>query len=199
MIEALLLDLDNTLVDRDAAFLGWLASLGVDPAMIALDRGGYGSKPALFERIAAETGLSRGEVRVRFFRDFPAFSRLRLDAEALLSAWSGPTVIVTNGPSSMQRAKIAAAGLEGRVSAIVVSGEVGVEKPDPAIFRAALDRAEVPAERACMVGDHPVNDVGGARAAGIQAVFLTNRWFTAPEGVPSVDDLRDVPARLGRA
>ena len=45
MIEALLLDLDNTLVDRDAAFLGWLASLGVDPAISAFDRAATAEKP----------------------------------------------------------------------------------------------------------------------------------------------------------
>ena len=38
---------------------------------------------------------------------------------------------------------------------VVLSGEVGLRKPDPAIFRLALDRLEVEAPRAVFVDDHP--------------------------------------------
>jgi HAD superfamily hydrolase (TIGR01493 family) len=51
---------------------------------------------------------------------------------------------------------------------VVVSGEVGVRKPDPAPFRLALDRLGVRPERAVHVGDHPPHDEEGARAAGMR-------------------------------
>src|SRR5262245_56249570 len=50
--------------------------------------------------------------------------------------------------------------------------EVGVEKPDPRIFRLALERAGVRAEEAVYVGDLYSVDVLGARAAGLSAVLL---------------------------
>ena len=191
----LLLDLDNTLVDRDAAMRAWLATIvppsAVEP-IFQLDRGGYGPKQACFAALAQAGGVSIAEARRRFLLDFPTFVRLRSDADALLSAWPGPTVLVTNGPGVLQRGKIAAAGLEHRLSHVVVSGEFGVDKPDPAIFHAALALAGVPPETARMVGDHPDNDVNGAIAAGIPAVFVRSRWFDPPPGVPVIERLTEL-------
>ncbi|HYU56837.1 MAG TPA: HAD family hydrolase [Actinomycetota bacterium] len=53
-----------------------------------------------------------------------------------------------------------------------VSAELGVEKPDPRIFRRALDDAGVPPGRAAMVGDRLDNDVRPAKAAGMRGVWL---------------------------
>lgn len=57
-------------------------------------------------------------------------------------------------------------GVLGWVDVAVISGEEGVEKPDPAIFERTLARLGVPAERAVHVGDSERADVEGARAAG---------------------------------
>jgi putative hydrolase of the HAD superfamily len=56
---------------------------------------------------------------------------------------------------------------------VIDSSLVGVEKPDPAIFLAALDSLGVGPEEALYVGDLYEVDVVGARAAGIEAVLLT--------------------------
>ncbi len=58
------------------------------------------------------------------------------------------------------------------VGAVLDSGAVGVSKPDPAIFRLALDRLGVEPERAIHVGDTPAADVDGARAAGVRPVLI---------------------------
>jgi HAD superfamily hydrolase (TIGR01509 family) len=55
---------------------------------------------------------------------------------------------------------------------VVDSGKVGVEKPDPRIFRIALDRFGVPADRALHLGDVFATDVLGARAAGIRHALI---------------------------
>lgn len=54
----------------------------------------------------------------------------------------------------------------------LTSAEIGVEKPDPAIFVAALERAEVNPGEAVHVGDQPRSDLVGARGAGLHAVLL---------------------------
>ena len=56
---------------------------------------------------------------------------------------------------------------------IVLSGEVGVTKPDPAIYRIVLERAGVEAERAVFLDDSPIN-VDGARAVGMPAILFTD-------------------------
>jgi putative hydrolase of the HAD superfamily len=66
-------------------------------------------------------------------------------------------------------------GLASRFAAIVVSSEVGVEKPHPRIFEVALERLDVRAGRALHVGDAVLEDVEGARGAGLHALRLDRR------------------------
>jgi putative hydrolase of the HAD superfamily len=80
--------------------------------------------------------------------------------------------IVTNGPPDLQRTKISLSGLEELVEAVVISGEVGVGKPDQRIFRVALEALGVDAARAVMVGDNAQRDVAGARASGLRAIWV---------------------------
>ena len=80
-----------------------------------------------------------------------------------------------------------AAAIEGggvRVGVVVDSAVVGVSKPDPAIFRIALDALGVPPSRTVLhVGDSLRYDVTGALAAGLQPVHLDpNGFCPAPDG-----------------
>ncbi len=74
------------------------------------------------------------------------------------------TAVVSNIAFDIRPA-FAALGAAGDVDEYVLSFEVGVVKPDPAIFGAALDRLGMPAERTLMVGDSDEAD-GGARDVG---------------------------------
>jgi putative hydrolase of the HAD superfamily len=79
--------------------------------------------------------------------------------------------IVSNSDGRVEQA-LTAAGLREYFDVVIDSGLVGIEKPDPAIFRAALDALGVAPEEALYVGDLYEVDVVGARAAGIEAVLL---------------------------
>ena len=59
-------------------------------------------------------------------------------------------------------------GLRRWFDAVVISGELGVRKPDPAPFRAALAKLGVEPDRAVHVGDHRPHDEVGALAAGMR-------------------------------
>ncbi|MCL6642916.1 MAG: HAD family hydrolase [Candidatus Bipolaricaulota bacterium] len=87
--------------------------------------------------------------------------------------------IISNGPSDLQRYKLRLFELEREFDPIVISGEIGVAKPDQKIFRYALERAGVSPEEALYVGDSPVYDIVGAKGAGMMMVWV-NR-----SGVPS--------------
>lgn len=63
-------------------------------------------------------------------------------------------------------------GIRDHFDLIVDSGLVGVEKPDPRIFRVALERFGVPPERALHLGDFFATDVLGARAAGMRCALI---------------------------
>jgi putative hydrolase of the HAD superfamily len=98
--------------------------------------------------------------------------------------------VVSNNLLQEQQEKLRDCGLDRYVDVLVVSEEVGVAKPDPRIFEVALGRAGCRADEAVMVGDSWTNDIEGARAAGIRAV-----WFSRT-GVPRREPGVDVIASL---
>ena len=85
------------------------------------------------------------------------------------------------------------------VDAALGSRAFGRTKPHPTIFRAVLERLDVPPAEAAMVGDSPEDDVEGARAAGMSAAFLLDRDDRYPEIPDRLPDLLALPAALGIA
>ena len=79
----------------------------------------------------------------------------------------------------------------------VISGIEGVEKPDPRIFRIALERAGVPAEASLYVGDNPVFDVKAAESVGMRAVLIDRRGRHQDAAVTSIASLEDLPRAAG--
>ncbi len=82
-----------------------------------------------------------------------------------------PTAILTNGWSPLQQYKARHAGFTGQ---IVVSADIGAQKPQPQAFHALCRTLGTPASQTAYVGDSPESDVAVALAAGMFAV-----WFDA--------------------
>lgn len=95
-----------------------------------------------------------------------------------LRAMGIKTAIVTNVAShrfAFQRNKIRALGLEPLFDVIVLSGEVGVHKPDRRVFDHATKLLGVDNASCVFVGDNPNADIAGALNAGMEAVWI-NAW-----------------------
>jgi HAD superfamily hydrolase (TIGR01509 family) len=99
--------------------------------------------------------------------------------------------VVSNSDGRVVEA-LEAAGLRGYFDVVLDSALVGVEKPDPAIFRAALDALDVSPAEALYVGDLYDVDVLGANAAGIPAVLLVPPGATRPAGCATVGSLQEL-------
>lgn len=85
-------------------------------------------------------------------------------------------------------------GLDGHVDAFVLSYEVGLVKPDPRIWVAALEALDAAPGQTLMVGDHPAAD-GGSVSAGIPALILPMVGSPAQKrGFEHVLRLAQVPA-----
>lgn len=113
--------------------------------------------------------------------------RLLEDVESFLAlacARGLRTAITTNGASDAQREKISATGLEKLVDAVVVSAEVGVGKPDEAIFVAALDALGSEPSGTCHVGDSLAGDIAGALRAGLTAIWMNRASASRSAGDP---------------
>jgi HAD superfamily hydrolase (TIGR01549 family) len=83
-----------------------------------------------------------------------------------------------------------------RIDAALSSRIHGKVKPHPTIFQAVLDRLEVSANQAAMVGDSPEDDLEGARGLGMRA-FLVDREGLFPDAEDRLPDLFALPAALG--
>jgi putative hydrolase of the HAD superfamily len=85
-----------------------------------------------------------------------------------------------------------------QVGVILDSAVVGVSKPDPAIFRIAVDALGVRADRSVLhVGDSLRYDVAGALAAGLQPVHMDPYGFCpAPDNHPHVRSLAELASSL---
>lgn len=86
--------------------------------------------------------------------------------------------IITNGFSESQHIKFRNSGLEHFFELKLCSDVVGVNKPDPKIYRHAIAHTKSQRKTALMIGDGLIADVVGAQAEGIDAVFYN------PDRVP---------------
>ena len=89
--------------------------------------------------------------------------------EALRSRFRMSVISNANGTV---REKLRRVGLLPFFETVLDSHEEGIEKPDPRIFHAALERTKTRVEEALYIGDIYHIDVAGARAAGMEAVLL---------------------------
>lgn len=74
---------------------------------------------------------------------------------------------------------------------VIVSTEVGLEKPDPAIFQLALERAGLGAKDVLYIGDHETNDIWAPGQVGIDAVRIIRYDYHSGEGIRSLLELLD--------
>ncbi len=128
--------------------------------------------------------------RDTFWRHQRESIRLFDDAQELftwLSRTDLPLALVTNGASDTQRDALRVLGIEQRFGAVVISGEVGIAKPDAALFGIAIATLSVKPENVWHVGDSLTADVAGAQAAGLTAVWLNRGGHPWKEGDPKPD------------
>ncbi len=83
-----------------------------------------------------------------------------------------PMAVLTNGASCLQREKLEGAGLADRFDFVLVSGDIGVGKPDPRPFHVCAERLGVEPGALLMVGDSVERDVAGGLGAGYHALWL---------------------------
>lgn len=203
--KAVFFDLDNTLYDADQAYAAALATVAIDGNgddyrsarehvkrtlgeghvsarnrllyfKTMLERSGTYSPSALLERTTRyETALS-GHVASQW-------KRLKRDAIFGALKLKYTLGIITNENLRTQLIKMRAIDPDGRTfTSLTTSEEIGVEKPDPRIFLAALSAAGFTAEECVYVGDEFATDLVPAMELGLR-VFHTvefGRGASAP-------------------
>lgn len=111
--------------------------------------------------------------------------------------------LATNAQASGEveiRQALARVDLDRQVERIYGFRTIGHKKPEPAFFRFVLHNLGLSAARAVMVGDSLENDVLGANACGIRAVWFNEAGPESREGAlhATIHDLADLPTALAR-
>jgi putative hydrolase of the HAD superfamily len=214
-LRAVLFDAGNTLVFLDYTRLAEEVGAALDlpltgPGLVqyvshaaeAMERAGGNDQDraaTYLETLFLRAGVPShrlGEVRAclgRMHRERHLWSSVvERSAEALarLQAAGLRLGVVSNSDGRVEQA-LEAAGLRRYFDVVIDSALVGVEKPDPRIFQAALERLGVEPDEALYVGDLYRVDVIGARAAGIEAILLghADEADTSCRSVRSIEDL----------
>lgn len=225
MLRAVFFDAGGTLIHVDYGRVRrvLLATLGRAPDLEALAAAEYAGRAAVEAAMAAGAGLRDGDrwpihfggvlTSLGFTSDEVRRAGPAIRAEhERAHLWTtvppgtaaglrslrdaGLGVACVSNSDGTVAALLDAAGLGAVLDFVVDSNVVGVEKPDPAIFRLALDRAGVAAAEALYVGDlYPV-DIVGARRAGIEAVLLDPLARYGDRGCRTARDVRSLCAEL---
>lgn len=195
-----LFDLDNTLISLAGAFRLFVAEFAQQHGLEAADlawfaeagESGYLNRAELFEAVRSRCGLgaSSTDLLTHYRARMPELVRCEPEvfaglADLRVAGWR--LGIVTNGNVGNQQAKVDLTGLAAAVDAVCVSEGVGIRKPDPRIFRLAIERAGCSADGGgWMVGDNAEADIEGGRAAGLRTIWVAGRadaeWPRASEG-----------------
>jgi len=207
-ITTVLLDAGNTLVELDFdAVARVFAEEGLDVTAQDLRRSAGEGRGVLDRFLVEQSGSTEGRDTLAFFFDMVCDGAGVSDTEVrprvlarvapgIHDLWCIPTPgaadaladlaargyrlgVVSNSNGTIDRV-LADAGLAEPFDVIIDSGVVGVEKPDPEIFRIALERLGATPGESVYVGDLPSVDVVGAAAAGIRPILI-DPWDAFPD------------------
>jgi putative hydrolase of the HAD superfamily len=201
MFQAILFDFDGTLVDfvaADIQSLKWLhsctgttvdfddfletavAEITSFHDMVAQNE----IDPLLMHPFRLQNSFARHKIPWR--DDYLAIYRRKLlelcvpfaGVEELLAAVKRKTktALITNAYDAIeQKERIRSSGLDSYFDTIIIAGEIGIYKPDPAIFLHALAHVGAQPNKSLYVGDSLTHDVIGAKSAGMKTVLLNQK------------------------
>jgi YjjG family noncanonical pyrimidine nucleotidase len=211
-------DFDHTLFDSDAseslAFGHALAASGIERTddlfatyasinrllWADVEAGRYNPnqvRELRFIRLADEAMLDvdPAALAADFTVGMQEFGELYPGAREVLVALGdrGPLALVTNAISVIQRRRIERTGLDALFEVIVISSEVNVSKPSPAIFDHTFAQlTELDRNRTLMVGDSLTSDMAGGVAAGIDTCWFNQHGKANTSSLPLTHEIEDL-------
>jgi len=202
-MDVLVFDLDNTLLDRDAAMSAYLGTWGAaDSAMqelLVADERGCSDRLLFCESVLAilDLPMTSQALWEHLQANLGSFCLPDLGRTALIARLrtQAKVVLLTNGGATNQRLKLSHSGLEDAFDHVVVSGEIGVSKPAREAF-AACERW--PGARYVMIGDHPTHDIEGAARCGWATIWISNGrlWTGTRTPDAQIDSVDSVESAL---
>ena len=95
--------------------------------------------------------------------------------------------IISNGFKEVQFKKLESAGIASYFEKIILSDEVGVNKPHPDIFKYALNKTSATQNASLMIGDNYDADIWGAMQSGIDQIYFNPQRKPIPDKLPTYE------------
>lgn len=156
----------------------------------------------LYERFLRELGVSDDDLPHELFATFSASSTYKLfdDVRPALTKLEEDGYrmgLISNFEGWLEQILVEQEVGES-FDVTVISGVEGVEKPDPQIYRLAVERAGVEPSRCVHIGDSMALDVAPAREVGITAILLDRVGRYSDPGCPTISSLEELPAIISK-
>ena len=192
-IKAIVFDLDHTLYDRHATLAAIAPHLrerfSVNPALSDAELAGlwiYADDHFVYDgwyyvfSYLVENGMFSAAPKYEDYRSFifEHFAKTAVSFPFVLPMLQSlkkagfKVGLITNGQHALQYKKLEMTGLMYVFDEIIVSGDVGVEKPDREIFLLMSEKLGFEPAEMVYVGDNPFSDIDGAAAAGYKTVWV---------------------------
>ncbi|WP_074383112.1 HAD family hydrolase [Acinetobacter pseudolwoffii] len=227
-IQAIIFDLDNTLTHRDLSVQAYSRHLTAhynahliqaDIAKVTeivrrIDNGGYPQKEllthgsigasaayALLQELSWLSPPSIDELAQFWFSQFGRFAVEMPQAKQVLEqlkARGYRLAIISNGGHDTRLNIIKGLGFGHYFDEIISSSLVGISKPHPEIFLHTAERLTVLPEQCLYIGDHPINDIQGAKNAGMHALWMQGFHPDAEEIQYKIQQLPEIFTHLQR-
>ncbi|WP_347551908.1 HAD family hydrolase [Pseudalkalibacillus hwajinpoensis] len=211
MIKAILYDLDGTLLNREASVESFihdqfkrkfserrdLEEAHYCERFIDLDNNGYTWKDKVYEQLVEEFALdiSSKDLLDDYIKNFQSHCISFKGMREMLEGFQEKGYalgLISNGRTEFQLNNIRSLGIEKLFDVLLISEQEGIKKPDPVIFDRALERLNISAHEAVYVGDHPENDISGAKGAGLRTIWKKNEYGEAVGAGATVNELLEI-------
>ncbi|MED0997789.1 HAD family hydrolase [Bacillus mobilis] len=212
MIQAVLFDLDGTLLERRQSLEQFIHDqynrftphlMNIEKSeycsrFLELDNNGYTWKDKVYATLLCQyniTTLTPEQLLHDYITNFQHHCIPFQNMHELLQRLTQQNIkigIITNGFTDFQINNLRALNIHTYTNTILVSEAEGIKKPHPEIFDRALQKLDVKATECLYVGDHPENDVLGSERVGILGVWKRDSFWDDFEHPRVVNDLLEV-------
>jgi putative hydrolase of the HAD superfamily len=212
MIEAVLFDLDGTLLDRDTSVEQFisvqydrLTDLSHIPKndymtrFIELDCHGHVWKDKVYQALVAEftiENISWQELLEDYEMQFQSHCvpfKFLIEMLDKLKQQGYLLGIITNGRGQFQARAIAGLGIRDYFDTVLISEVEQIRKPQVEIFQRAMKQLSVSASDSVFIGDHPEADIAGAKGAMMKTIWKRNSsWSEAKKADAIIDELSEI-------
>ena len=213
MVKAVLFDLDGTLLNRDESvkvfisrqydrlidFVCHIPKTEYVARFIELDNRGYVWKDKVYQQLVDEfmiAGITWEKLLQDYMNEFKNHCVPFPDLVGMLEELKTNNLLlgmITNGRGQFQMDNIEALEIKKYFEVILISEWEEIKKPDPQIFKRALEQMNVLPHECVFVGDHPDNDVKAAQNVGMKGIWKKDWQWKNVDADFIVDDLGELP------